>query len=683
MPQLQQLADRRAAVPQKTSEATPQQLRVVLPGDAVPLHPPVPTSVLFNVADGYAYQVAACPFDDAAQLSVCVFVVRRVALADTHVLSRHIAATSHCGLPFCTVEGGVTWHDVVVTLALSKPLLRGAVYGWNVQVLGLDACSGVWLPITPVLSSPLEAHYFLQTNVEVLFDYYAADMLHMQATPLVANPAGADWRTPSERSTAPGNAPPPAPAKDYHNAPQRACFMAFHPHSPPAGGDKCVAVPPRSLVDDFAAARTPSQPAVAEAPATLNSERTASWSLAAFLQQHERWRRRTCELWRRVDGMSSLDDVLRCVCGELQRHQVPQLTAADDKGAATWTLSLLEYECQLLCEKVHDLCIPTETLETNGEARATAQQTCRKHLRYIQRCALKVRQVVDAVWRAEQRAEEEGAVPAEFPTRWLHLLLTSLRLRCLRHSAFVYACTKRQEASETEGSGRACGQPPSEGDTPCSEQDLVWESIQTAGTLLESLVRINETPNDARLPHAALSEPLLTTVLSLAELAVFLPMDTAHRCVLLRAVVHVCRIRLQSIAPRGDTAWLPTCVMDVTSRMQEKLRGLSLASCAFAAYAELTELLLDTAGFAAELNARAELPPQRCSDERASPCASPVPVLGYTLQRVATAAAVDDAFVRSNTAVREFRCGTATCPPSPNPLCTAAAAVSAADTTDK
>ncbi|KPA77161.1 hypothetical protein ABB37_07085 [Leptomonas pyrrhocoris] len=659
MPQLQQLADRRAAASQKMSEEKPWQPSFALPSDALPLRPPVPTSVLFNVADGYAYQITISPFDDAAQLSVCVFTVRRVVLPDTHVLSLQVSATARCGLPFCTVEGGVTWHDVLVTLALVEPQLRASLYGWNVQVLGLDARSGGWLPITPALSSPLEAQYFLQTNVEVLFEYYGADSLHMQATPLMPSPAAADWHTPSERSTTPGQAPPPAPVKDYHRAPPHVCFSDPRRYNVRHPNEAGAAAPPRSLAYDFDAARTPSPQSAEDNPV---APPVATWSLVAFLRQQQRWGQRCKELRQRTANMPA-DAVLQLVRDELQLLRQPQslpCTVLEDRGAATWTLSLLEYECQLLSEKVHDLCRPAEPAEAATTPPPTAEvlRTCRAHLRHIRERAAKVCQVVDAVWTAERQAEVEGAVPDDFPLGWLCVLLTSLRLRCLRHVALVHACTGFVSGSENEEDEEAA-KAVDAGDFLStamlgSDAVLLHESVQTAEQMLEALESISAFPQDARLPPAALSEPLLATALSLAELAAYLSVNTANRCALVRAAVQLCRVRLQCIAPSGDVRWLPRCIQDIATRMQGKLNGLPLTSTAFAAYAELTQLLRDAADSAAELNAAAEEVPSSTT-----PPDSSMMVLGYTLTHLATTADVDTAFVQGNMAVRGFRSNTA------------------------
>ncbi|KPI86259.1 hypothetical protein ABL78_4685 [Leptomonas seymouri] len=647
MPQLQQLAARRAAAPHKASEEKPQQPRFALPTDALPLRPPVPTSVLFNVADGYAYQIMISRFDGATQLDVCVFTVRRVLLADTRALSLHIGAATNCGLPFCVVEGGVTWQDALITLALVEPLLRASPYGWDVQVLGMDTQSGGWMPITPALSSPLEAHYFLQTNVEVLFEYYGADSLHMQARPLMPNQAAADWRTPSERSTTPGPAPPPAPVKDHHNAPPRMCCSGAHQHPFMQQGRVPTATPPRSLAHDFDAVRTPPSQDQEEGYAVPP---TATWSLGAFLQQQERWGQRCRELRERTANMS-VDEVLQLVRSELQRHRPLPCAALEVKGTATWTLSLLEYECQLLSEKTYELCSGAEEAETRPAAEVL--QTCREYLRHIEKRAVKVCQVVDAVWEAELRAEEGGAVPDDFPTEWLCLLLASLRLRCLRHTAFVHACTGFMGISEKMENKEAAtvvakdGLPPTE--TLGSNETLLCESVQTTERLLEALVSIGESPQDARLSPAALSEPLLAMALSLAELATYLPLNTSNRCVLMRAVVQVCRARLQCIAPRGDTHWLPICITDIAVRMQGRLNGIPLTSAAFAAYAELTDLLRGAADDAMELNAAAE-----SVLSSAVPHESSAGALGYIIWPIPTTAAVDAAFVRGNTAIREF-----------------------------
>lgn len=644
MPQLQQLADRGVAGPQKMSSTQPPQCFVEPHTSGFHLRPPVPTSVLFNVADGFAYQVTISPFEHPVQLGVCVFTVRRVPLFTRRILSCHISAASRRGLPFCTVEGGVTWHDVLVTVALAEPMLRTSLTGWNVQVLGLDTSSGGWLPITPALSSPLEAHYFLQTNVEVLFEHYRTDALHMQATPAVANPTGADWHTPSERSTALATAaPPPAPKKKYPNVPsgdhlhmkQEGCTTRRH--------SAATAGPPRSLACDFDAARTPS-PQRTEAGGAHVAPPSAAWSRAAFVQQQERWGRRCRDLRQRTAELST-DKVLDLVQEELQRHRLPQPlpgSKSEDQGAATWSLSLLEYECQLLSDKVHKWCAE----EDNEEKRtATQLQACRGHLRQIREQAAKVGQVVDAVWRAEERARAEGAVLTGFPSEWLGLLLTSLRLRCLRHAALVYACIG--EAADPTIKEESANATQRECDAMAGKRSILQRSVHLTGRLLEHLAGIDDAPDDAQLPRAALSQTLLTIVLSLIELAAYLSMDTVQRCILLRAAVHVCRVRLQWLAPHGDAAWLPQCITDVAARMQATLNGTPLSSCAFSAYAALTELLRDVTCFATEHNAVADTITHPATPELLLP--------GYTIANMHTSTTVDDAFVCGNTVVRVFR----------------------------
>lgn len=653
MPQLQYLADGHAMAPQKVAAMQPAPPSAVVPSDAFPLCPPVPVSVLFNVEDGYAYQVALSHFASGTQIGVCVFSVRRVLLSDTGMLSFHMCAASKCAMPFCTVGGGVTWYDVVVGLTMVDPVLRASTYLWNVQVLGMDARSGGWLPITPFLSTPLEAHCFLHTNLEVLFEYYATDCLFMQATPLRVDAAAVDWQTPPDRSITLGQVPPPAPAKNYGDAPSRLCLGDVHHRCPTREQEAEAGLPPRRLMQDFDAACTPLPQEVGEkhdTEASVASAAAAAWSLVAFLQQQQRWGQRCRSLRCQLEGMSN-GQALRLVQEVLLGHRPPQprpCSTAEDKGSATWTLSLLEYECQLLSDSLQNGGATTEKADENtvlgGE----------ESLRLISTRAVKVCQVVDAVWRTARGAREERAMLDDFPTGWLCLLLASLRLRCLRHVAFVNACVRttansdrEKKAEETTASGTESF---SSADIFTSKEELFHEAVQTAGVLLEALVSIGGTPTNARLPLASLSETLLSATLSIAELAAYLAIDTASRCVLLRAAVHVCRLRMDCTAPHGDINWLPRCVTDIAARMQEKLCGIPFASNAFAAYAGLTKLLCDSADYATDVNAKAETPLQHGSGGT-----PPLTTLGYTLLHVPTTAAVDAIFVRGNTAVREFR----------------------------
>lgn len=701
MPQLQQFANRHAAAPQKALAVNADDAAQIIPSvpwcsvpleDAFHLCPPVPAALFFNTADGIVYQVLLSPFDARVQPELCIFALCRLVLPDAGTFAAHMEAATHCGLPFAVMANAVTWHDVLTALSLVVPSLRAAPFGWDVQVLGQETCSEGWRSITPALSSPLEARCFLQTSVEVLFAYYGTDLLHLQAKPLLPNPASADWHTPSDRSTTPGLAPPPAPMKPY----ARTIFPTPPSLPPPPQvclcGDEiaqnfshvCTDAPamfqahPRNLASDFEAARTPSPPCVEaqeeKAPESSHAKPLSreAWSFVAFCEQQQRWERRCRELRAQAQTMQP-DEVLSHIRAELRRCCATPPAAEDgdtstEKGTATWTLSLLEYECQLLSEALHPPHPTAEgKAETETEAATTRTTTAARSedaLRHMQRRAIKVCQVEDAVWRAEAVAEERGAVLADFPVGWLGLLLTSLRLRCLRHLAFAAACTHtltdRGSNKEEEGDAHDLPDTFAEEGEPekrarVSKDELVYEAEQAAGVLLEALIHIGESAADAQLSPTLLDETLLTAVLSLAELAAYLPLDTVHRCVLLRAAVHVCRIRLQSLKSGGDGMWLPRCVLDLTKRMQDRLCGVALTSDAFAAFAELTELLRETTAFAADLHAARRVSPPPYDAAQATSEAAGVSMLGYTLLHIPSTSAVDEAFVRGNTAVRDFR----------------------------
>lgn len=640
MPRLQQLADRCGAAPEKSVEETkPQHATASSPTPLLRLLPPKPTAVLFNVVDGYAYQVTVSRVDGLQHAGVCIFAVRRVPLLHTRLLLLHISAATRSGLPFCTVRGAVTWHDVMLTVAPLDPQLRSALFGWNVQVLGLDAAGEGLRPITPALSSPLESHYFLHTNVEVLFAHYKANTLNLRAAPVVPNPAGADWHTPPDRSTeAAIAAPPSAPVKKPRRAPRQVRMEE----------------PPRRLADDFSDARTPSSHGT--------QGEVVAWSRTSFLQQQARWVRRCMALRHKIAG-ATLSEVLEMVTEELRRYRRSSTLPSSlpqSKGAATWTLSLIEYRCQLHSDFLHAQCISIAAADTvEGDAAVAPLPTWHADLHAIRAGAVKVCGVVNGIWEAHEQAQADGAVPPSFPSALLLLLLTTLRLRGLRHAALVFACVgapteavEKPEYLDADAARRL--------HQLASKDDLLRESMQATVLLLQALVGLQETREDVQLPLAALMSPLLSSLLSLAELSAYISMDAVSRCMLLRAALHVCRCRLQWMAPCGDTKWLPQCVRDVASRMQATLDGTPLMSSAFAAYAELTDLLRDVTAYADDMNAAAAV----TGGEQAVGCPAQT---GYTLQLLTSTEDVDAAFLSGNTVVREVRRRIATLSPSAAP----------------
>ncbi|CAG9571199.1 conserved hypothetical protein [Leishmania major strain Friedlin] len=634
MPQLQQLSSHHAAGSAQPSVKHPDAPQPSTASFHAPATP-VPRAVLFNTAGGFAYQVMTSAIEKATTPTVSIFTVRRIPVANSRALSLHLAAATSCRLPFCVVEGGVTWSDVVTTLMLPQPERPPSHMGWNVQVLGQDVDSGAWVPITPSLSSRLETRYFLCTDVEVLFGHYQTSVLYMQAVPLTPETAGPDWRTPLQQSSATGAAPPPAPIK----APRQGSASApsSSASQPRATTDAHTAsarlagkARPCSLSADLGlAAQAPSTPLLSPPSAH------AMWSLAAFVKQQERWGRRCQELRQRAAGVTP-QEALQQVREELRFCRaafgvdgVVTPTCAD-KGVATWALSLLEHQCTTLADNVHAACT---------EGRNDHQfllRLARSRLGRAFQLACKVIHVADSVLSAAGAADDAGVVLSDFPRDWLALLLASLRLRSLRHLALARACGAVPN-----------GQPQSS----WTMEALVDEAVQTAGWILEALFSICERGEIPGLAQAALAETLLTCALSLAELAAYLSTNTSHRCELMAAAVHVCRVRFQLTRGDGDAHWLPQCVSDVVARMQTKFGRIPLTSSAFTEYAALIRQLRDSAECAEMCNreaaAHAGAPPADVKPE-------PLP-LGYTVTRLPVTAAVDAAFVRGNTLVRELR----------------------------
>lgn len=622
MPQLEQLHRCCAAASAQShmkasASAAPPSPEAEVP---LPLAPPVPRAVLFNSVVGTAYQVLTSAFASAPLTSVNIFTVQRLPLVNSHLFSFHMVATARCRLPFCVSDRGVTWNDIVTTLLLPHAAPVPTSLQWNVQVLGQDAVTGVWGPITPSLSSRLETRYFLCTDVEVLFRHYRTSTLYMQAVPLTGETAGPDWLTPLQRSTSPGATPPPAPVKP----PRHAAALQTTTTPPPSGG-----LPPRRLAADSDSAVRP-----------------AMWSLAAFVQQQRRWGCRCSVLRDRVAGLAPRE-VLRLVWAELRlcctASAVGRAVAADtaDAGAATWALSLLEHECVVLADQVHSICAAPPA------GQSLPLRLCWKRLRQAAQVACKVVQVVDSVLSAAGAAEHAGVVAADFPRDWLALLLASLRLRGLRHLALAHA---------SGATARADKPPLLHGAAPVWAMEvLVDEAVQTAGWVVESLCSLCERSTVLGLPHAALLEPLLGCTLSLAELAAYLSTNTSHRCALMKAAVTVCRLRVCLLrgddggGDGGDARWLPQCVYDVVARMQSKLDRVPLTSDAFADYASLLRLMRDSAACVAAHQ-------QAGTHKRGSTAAATgLLPLGYIIAPTPTLAAVDAAYIRGNTVVRELR----------------------------
>ncbi|GET87040.1 hypothetical protein, conserved [Leishmania tarentolae] len=634
MPQLQQLSMHRTAGSVQQPIKLPDAPRPSSPSFHAPCTP-IPRAVLFNTAGGFAYQVMTSAFEKADAPTVSVFTVRRIPVANSRVLSLHLAAAASCRLPFCVVEGGVTWNDVVTTLMLPQPDRPTSHMGWNVQVLGQDVDSGAWVPITPSLSSRLETRYFLCTDVEVLFGHYQTSILYMQAILLTAETAGPDWRTPLQQSSATGAAPPPTPIKaprqggasaPSRSASQSSAITGAHTSSVRLAGK---ARPCNLEADLGLAAQMPSTP-----PLTPPSAQ-AMWSLAAFVKQQERWGRRCQELRQRAEGatpreaLQQVREELRLcrAAFEADRAITP---ACADKGVATWALSLLEHQCTTLADVVYAACT-----EGRNDPRFVLR-LARSRLTRACQLACKVIDVTDSVLSAAGAADDAGIILSDFPRDWLALLLASLRLRSLRHVALARAC----EAVSNE-------QPQSS----WTMEALVDEAVQTAGWILEALFSICERGEVPRLSKAALAETLLTCTLSLAELAAYLSTNTSRRCKLMAAAVHVCRMRLQLTRGGDDAHWLPQCVSDLVARMQTKFGSIPLTSSAFTEYAALIRQLRNSVECAEICNrataAHAGTPSAAIQPE-------PLP-LGYTVTRLAVTAAVDAAFVRGNTLVRELR----------------------------
>ncbi|XQJ25722.1 hypothetical protein NXY56_001664 [Leishmania guyanensis] len=635
MPQLQQLSTHHAVGPAQQSKKHPDAPWPLTLSSRT-LTPPVPRAVLFNTAGGFAYQVMTSTSEAAEAPTVCVFTVRRIPVANDRVLSLHLAAAATCRLPFCVVESGVTWNDVVTTLVLPHPARPPSHIGWNVQVLGQDVKAGVWVPITPSLSSRLETRYFLCTDVEVLFGHYQTSTLYMQAVPLTPETAGLDWHTPLQRSSATGAASPPTPIKAPRqgemSAPSRS---ASQPHpttrahaSPiqPAGEARL-----RSLAVDFdLAAQTLSTPPL-KPPSS-----PAMWSLAAFAKQQERWGLRCQELLQRSAGVTPRE-ALQQVREELRSCRVAfgadsaATPNSADKGVATWALSLLEHQCATLEEDVYAACT-----ERRNNHRFLLRLT-HSRLGYAYQLACKVIYVADSVLRAAVAADDAGAVLPDFPRDWLALLLASLRLRSLRHVALARACgavSKEQLQS------------------PWAMEVLVEEAVQTASWILEAIFSIRERGEVPGLAQVALAETLLTCALSLAELAAYLCTNTSYRCKLMAAAVHVCRVRFQLTQGGSDAHWLPQCVSDIVARMQSKFGRIPLTSSAFTEYAALIRLLRDSAECAERCNRAAAVHPGALAADGQPE--EPLR-LGYTVTRLRTTVAVDAAFLRGNTLVRELR----------------------------
>ncbi|KAK7196004.1 hypothetical protein NESM_000533700 [Novymonas esmeraldas] len=603
------------------------------PTAAAPRHmgTPKPRAVLFNTIRGLVYQVLTSSALDTSTTVACVFTVHRVHMTSDELLAQHISAATNCGLPFCVVASGITWRDVVATLTLSRWAGASAPpptgLSWNVQVLGQDVDTGAWVPITPVLSSRLETRYFLCTDVEVLFCHYNTSTLYMQAVPLTAEAAGPDWRTPLQRSTAAGAAPPPAPMK-APRPPAHTCGVGH-------------AAPLRRLGIEFShIALSP--------PLPLRPLFTAEWSLTAFVAQQRRWAERCQELRQRTVGATPRE-ALRLVREELRLcqgavlHDTASPPPPQEKGAATWALSLLEHQCALLADDVY-----AAWAHGRGDHRRLLRR-CHYQLSRAHELACKVIHVTDSVFEVAGRADKGGAIAPDFPCDWLALLLAMLRLRCLRHIALA----------------RACGVAPT---APCAVTDIVEEATQTAGWIVDALFSTCERGDVPGLPQEALSETLLTCALSLAELAAYLSTNTARRCSLMRAAVHVCRIRLLCTLRGRDHRWLPRCISDVVTRMQSKLDRIPQTPTAFSAFANLLRLLRASTECAAQFNAAA------AAVHTAASRRPPPPLVGYTISCHANTAAVDDAFVRGNTIAREVRraaasveCNTERSPTAPPP----------------
>ncbi|KAG5483690.1 hypothetical protein LSCM4_04839 [Leishmania orientalis] len=634
MPQLQQLSAHGAAgsAPQSMK---PRDLPQPSAKPSRVMAPPVPRAVLFNTVGGFAYQVMTSAFQEAEAPAVCIFSVRRIPVANARVLSLHLAAAASCRLPFCVVESGVTWNDVVATLMLPQPARPPSQMAWNVQVLGQDASSGVWVPITPSLSSRFETRYFLCTDVEVLFGHYQTSALYMQAVPLTAETAGPDWRTPLQRSCAVGATPPPAPVKAPRGwvtpAPSR---NTSQPHAttgaPTAPTQLAGERELRSLAVEFdVAAQKSSAPRVDAASAP------AMWSLDAFVKQQKRWGLRCHELRQRAAGVSPREalqqvrEELRSCRAAFEADGAATLACAD-KGVATWALSLLEHQCAMLADDVY---------ATYAEGRHDHHfllRLARNRLGRTYQLACKVIHVADSVLSGAGAADDAGAVLPDFPRDWLALLLASLRLRSLRHLALAHACG---------------AVPKGQLQSPWAMEILVEEAVQTAGWILEALFSIRERGEVPGLAQAALADTLLTCALSLAELAAYLFTNTSRRCELMAAAVHVCRVRFQLTHDGGNVNWLPQCVRDVVARMQTKFGRIPLTSSAFTDYAALIRLLRESAE-CVDVCSRAAA--ARAGTPAADGQPEPLP-LGYTVTYLTVTAAVDAAFVRGNTLVRKIR----------------------------
>ncbi|KAG5483277.1 hypothetical protein LSCM1_04819 [Leishmania martiniquensis] len=638
MPQLQQLSTHGAAgsasqfmKPQGTLQPSAASSRA--------LAPPVPRAVLFNTAGGFAYQVMTSAFQETVAPNVCIFTVRRIPVANARILSLHLAAAASCRLPFCVVESGVTWNDVVTTLMLPQPAQPPSQMCWNVQVLGQDVNSGVWVPITPSLSSQLETRYFLCTDVEVLFGHYQTSILYMQAVPLTAETAGPDWRTPPQRSCAIGATPPPAPVKAPREwgtpAPSRNASQRHGTASAPnAPAQRTGESRPRSLAVDFDLA---AQKSSAQPPGPPAAQ--AMWSLEAFVKQQERWGLRCEELRQRAAGVTPREalqqvrEELRSCRAAFETDGAVTPTCAD-KGVATWAVSLLEHQCAMLADDVY------ATYTGGRNEHRFLLRLARSRLGRAYQLACKVIHVADSVLSAAGAADDAGAVSPDFPRDWLALLLASLRLRSLRHLALAHACGAVSK-----------GQP----QPLWAMETLVEEAVQTAGWILEALFSIRERGDVPGLAQAALADTLLTCALSLAELAAYLFTNTSHRCELMAAAVHVCRVRFQLARGGGDVDWLPQCVSDVVARMQTKFGSIPLTSSAFTDYAALIRLLRESAECVEMWNRAAAA---HAGTPEADGQPEPLP-LGYTVTDLTVTAAVDAAFVRGNTLVREIRRTTA------------------------